>query len=177
MKKLLILGIALATAGIAQAAVPNSLLYHGRLAKEGEKLGGRVLMMTFSIYDGKEVTTPVWTLTDSFRLSANGEFTAELKDEKLADALASVKGEAYIALTPAGGTEFPRQKLELYPRAARAAREVGRYRESEAERLCEEGDFKLGWRRVGYRPRRRRGDFTAKMHALGQQGTYARRLG
>lgn len=122
MKKSLLLGIVLATAGLAQAAVPNSLLYHGRLAKEGEKLDGRVLMMTFSIYDGAEATTPVWTLTDSFRLGTEGEFTAELKDEKLADALASVKGDAYIALTPAGGTEFPRQKLELYPRAARAAR-------------------------------------------------------
>lgn len=122
MKKLVIFAMALAAAGLAQAAVPTALLYHGRLAKEGETLEGRVLMMTFSIYDGKESTTPVWTLTDSFRLGANGEFTAELKDEKLADKLALVKGEAYIALTPAGGTEFPRQKLELYPRAARAAR-------------------------------------------------------
>lgn len=122
MKKSVVLGIALATAGLLQAAVPNVLIYHGQLAKAGEKLDGRALQMTFSIYDGAEATTPVWTFTDAVKLGINGEFTAELKDDKLADKLAKVAGDAYIALTPAGGTEFPRQKLELYPRAARAAR-------------------------------------------------------
>lgn len=122
MKKLLMFGVALATAGLVQAAVPNALLYHGRIEKAGETLSGRVLMMTFSIYDGADATTPVWKFTDAVRLGVDGEFTAELKDDKLADALAQVKGEAYIALKPDGGVEFPRQKLELYPRAARAAR-------------------------------------------------------
>lgn len=130
MKRLLFLLSVLISTAVAVAADPVSVVYRGRLQRNGREPSVSQVAVSFRLYETKDSAAPLWKKDVTVQLDATGTFQCALNGKDDAnvdlDGLVQAGRIGAIALAVAGGREqYPRQDILTVPVVRKTAKACG----------------------------------------------------